>query len=217
MYAGVPTREPRFSESLDPACVQRPGDPEVRHERAAVLGEEQVLGLDVPVNHSVVVGILERPGGVGGNPKCILHRQLRLAPQAVAETLPFDEGHGEPELPGGFPGVMNSEDMGVLQAGGEPDFTLEAFGAERRRQLGVQHLEGDRAVVPEVVGEVDRGHAAAPSSRSSRSGRESSRVLGGCAHESLRARSVPFDQPLEPRISPERSEVRVDLEPAGDR
>ena len=29
-------------------------------------------------------------------------------------------------------------------------------------QLGVQHLEGDRPVVPEVLREVDRRHAAAP-------------------------------------------------------
>ena len=29
-----------------------------------------------------------------------------------------------------------------------------------RDQLGVQHLEGDGSVVPEVVREVDRGHAA---------------------------------------------------------
>jgi hypothetical protein len=43
---------------------------------------------------------------------------------------------------------MNREDMRVLQAGGEPDFTLEAFGTESRRQLGVQHLEGHLAVVP---------------------------------------------------------------------
>ena len=35
-------------------------------------------------------------------------------------------------------------------------------------ELGAEDLEGDRPVVPEVVGEVDRGHAAAPSSRSMR-------------------------------------------------
>ena len=37
----------------------------------------------------------------------------------------------------------------------------EPLGAERGGQLRAQHLEGDRPVVPEVVGEVDRGHAAA--------------------------------------------------------
>ena len=49
----------------------------------------------------------------------------------------------------------------MLQPGGEPDLALEALGAERRGQLGMEHLERDRTVVPEVAGEIDRGHAAA--------------------------------------------------------
>ena len=35
-------------------------------------------------------------------------------------------------------------------------------GPSVRGQLGMQHLERDRAVVPEVLGQEDRGHAAAP-------------------------------------------------------
>ena len=34
-------------------------------------------------------------------------------------------------------------------------------GPSAAAELGVEHLERDRAVVPEVLGEVDRGHAAA--------------------------------------------------------
>ena len=49
----------------------------------------------------------------------------------------------------------------MLQPGGEPDLALEALGPERGGQLGVEHLEGDRAVVLDVVREEDRGHAAA--------------------------------------------------------
>ena len=50
----------------------------------------------------------------------------------------------------------------MLQPGRVLDLAQEALGPERGGQLGVQHLERDRAVVPEVVGEVHRGHAAAP-------------------------------------------------------
>ncbi len=32
----------------------------------------------------MLVGVLKRPGRVGGDPECILYRQLRLAAQAVA-------------------------------------------------------------------------------------------------------------------------------------
>ena len=52
--------------------------------------------------------------------------------------------------------------MRVLEPGGEPDLALEPLRAERRGQLRMQHLERDGAVVSEVPGEVDRGHAAAP-------------------------------------------------------
>jgi hypothetical protein len=52
--------------------------------------------------------------------------------------------------------------MRVLQAGCEPDFTLEAFGTEGRGELGVQYLKGHLAVVLQIVREVNRGHAAAP-------------------------------------------------------
>jgi hypothetical protein len=40
----------------------------------------------------------------------------------------------------------------VLQGGCELDLAQEALGAEHGTQLGVEHLEGDRAVVLEVVG-----------------------------------------------------------------
>ena len=50
----------------------------------------------------------------------------------------------------------------MLQPGGQPDLALEPLGAERGGQLGVEHLERDRAVVAEVLRQVDGGHAAAP-------------------------------------------------------
>ena len=48
----------------------------------------------------------------------------------------------------------------MLQPGGELDLALEPLGAERGGELGVEHLERDRPVVPQVLGQVDRGHAA---------------------------------------------------------
>jgi hypothetical protein len=48
----------------------------------------------------------------------------------------------------------------MLQAGGDPDLPHKALGAEREGQILVQDLEGDRPIVPEIAGQVDRGHAA---------------------------------------------------------
>jgi hypothetical protein len=49
----------------------------------------------------------------------------------------------------------------MLQAGGDPDLQEEPLGSEQGGELGAQDLESDGPIVPEVVGEVDRGHAAA--------------------------------------------------------
>ena len=50
----------------------------------------------------------------------------------------------------------------MLEPRGEADLPEEALGPERARELRVEDLEGDGPVVPEVAGEVHRGHAAAP-------------------------------------------------------
>ncbi len=50
----------------------------------------------------------------------------------------------------------------MLETGGDPDFSKEALRTERLHQFGMQDLERDRPLVPKVVGQVDRGHAAAP-------------------------------------------------------
>jgi hypothetical protein len=55
-----------------------------------------------------------------------------------------------------------SQDVGMLKAGGELDLSLEALGAEAGCELGQQDLERDRAIVPEIMGEVDRGHPPPP-------------------------------------------------------
>ena len=59
------------------------------------------------------------------------------------------------------PESSTREDVGVLEPGGELDLALEALGAERGGQLGVEHLERDRPLVLEVAGEIDGGHAPA--------------------------------------------------------
>jgi hypothetical protein len=49
----------------------------------------------------------------------------------------------------------------VLEAGRRRDLPAEALGVDRERHVAAEQLEGDRAVVPQVEGEVHGGHAAA--------------------------------------------------------
>ena len=50
---------------------------------------------------------------------------------------------------------------GWSSRGGEPDLPDKPLGSQRVRQLGMENLQGDRAVVPDIAGQVDGSHAAA--------------------------------------------------------
>ena len=49
----------------------------------------------------------------------------------------------------------------MLEPRGDLDLAQESVRPEQDGQLGVEDLDGDAAVVPEVLGEEDGGHAAA--------------------------------------------------------
>jgi hypothetical protein len=52
--------------------------------------------------------------------------------------------------------------VGVLQAGRDLDLAVKALRAEGRGQLRLEDLEGDGALVLEILRQEDRGHPAAP-------------------------------------------------------
>ena len=50
--------------------------------------------------------------------------------------------------------------MRVLQGGDRLDLAEEPLGADDRGELRPQHLDRDLAIVLEVLGQIDGGHAA---------------------------------------------------------
>src|SRR6185312_10109386 len=48
----------------------------------------------------------------------------------------------------------------MLKIGGELDLLEEALGAEDGRELGVEHLDSDLAMVLQILGEIHGRHAA---------------------------------------------------------
>ena len=108
----------------------------------------------------------ERIGRLARDPERVRHGELGLPAEPVAQALAPDEGHGEPEQGrrpghGQLAGIEHREDVGMLEPGGEVDLAEEALGAQGGGELGVEHLDRDRPVVPEVAGEPDGGHAPA--------------------------------------------------------
>src|SRR6185503_2529972 len=133
----------------------------------AASGEEDVLGLDVSVDDAFAVSVLERVGRFPGDPEGVLQRELALPVQPIAERLAVDERHGEPEnvraavRPPHGAAVEDREDVRMLEPCREADLPLEPLGAEGGGDLGMEDLERDGAVVPQVSREPDGGHAAA--------------------------------------------------------
>ena len=128
--------------------------------------QQDVLGLDVPVDHPFAVGEGERVRRLARDPERVRQGKLLLPAEPVTQTLAPDEGHGEPEQGrrpwhGQLARVEDGEDVGVLQAGGEMDLAEKPIGSEGGGELGVEHLDRDGAIVLEVTREPDGGHASA--------------------------------------------------------
>ena len=107
-------------------------------------GEENVLRLDVAVDHSLLVGIVQRFRDLPSDPERLLQRELTLALEPLPQGLALDEGHDVEELTCGLAGVEQGQDVGVLELGGESDLAQEPLGAEHGGELGAEDLEGDR-------------------------------------------------------------------------
>ena len=168
-------REPGLGHPAAGRRTERQGNPEIRHHRAAVV-EQDVLRLDVAVDHAMPVGVVQGVGHRHRDPHRLLDAELGLPVEFGSQGLAVDERHDVveedltpyPPLPFAergsdrFAGIEQRQDMRMLQRGRGLDLHHEALGADHRGQLGLQDLEGDFAVVLEILGQVHRGHAALP-------------------------------------------------------
>jgi len=89
-------------------------------------------------------------------------RELLLPVQPVAQRLALHERHDIVEQAVALARVVEAENVGVLQVGGDADLAEKAIGAERDRELRSEHLDGDLTLVLEIPGEVHGGHATFP-------------------------------------------------------
>ena len=139
--------------------LQQPGDPEVQQLQAldALAGEEEVVRLDVAVDDPPLV----RAGqGQGGPPHDRQHlpQPQRLAVGPHVQALPLQPLHGQEVLLVRL-AVGHVADDGRMGQGGQDGRLLrEPFGVPDL--LAGQNLQRDRRAVDEVMGTVDRAHAA---------------------------------------------------------
>jgi len=135
-------------------------DPEVGDHRVPV-GEQHVLGLHVPVDEPLAVGVVQARPQLLRDPQRVLERQPSLAREPLSQRFPAHVGHHVVEGARGLAGVEQREHVRVGEPRGDRDLSQEPLGADRGRDVRAQHLDRHLAVVAPVVGDVHGRHAAA--------------------------------------------------------
>ena len=143
------------------ARAHGPCDPEVRDQGDSV-GEQHVPGLDVPVDHPVLVSVFECARDLPRETQRGFDGEGLFAIQAHPQRLAFDVGHDVVELPVDLTRIVQWQDVRVCKPRGNLDLSQETLVPDRRGHLGVEGFYRDFAAVLQVVGQVDDGHAAAP-------------------------------------------------------
>ena len=134
---------------------------EVGHPGVAGTVEQDVAGLQIPMDHAVVVGVLNRLGDVPHQRRRVARRHWS-AGQVRRQALAFDVAHRE-EVPAlERTHLVDRHNAGMIQPGHRLGFSAKALHRLARRQLsGQDHLHGDDAVQAALTRPVDHAHPAA--------------------------------------------------------
>ena len=103
---------------------------------------------------------VERLGDLGEELDCApgLERAV-LGHDACARSVALDVAHGEEEQAVLISRLVDGDDVGVIERGGDPRLAQEALAeALVLGELGGDHLERDLASEPLLLGAVDRAH-----------------------------------------------------------
>ena len=80
--------------------------------------------------------------------------------QSILQRFPGGEGHHEEQEPIDLSGVVEREDMRVIQPGDRLDLPEKPVHPHGLGQLRIQDFYSDLPTVFEILGQVDRGHPA---------------------------------------------------------
>jgi len=141
--------------------AQRLADAEVGHERVAVL-QHDVLGLDVAMCDAIAMRVVERARHFTRDAHRFIDWQLFGVVQPIAQRDSRHARHHVVQRAARVARIKQRQDVRMTQLGRELDFAQKALSAERLREVGLEHLDCDVAVVLEVAREIHGGHATLP-------------------------------------------------------
>ena len=146
----------------DPNALAALGHAEVSQVYLPAIAEQDVLGLDISVYKTDRV---RRVQGVGNRAKDLDHvaRIKATVVHPVAQRRAPDEPHGKEELAVNFTGVVNRDDVRVVQGSDVLAFAPKPF-AERliAAELRGEYLERDLPPQRYLLGAIDDRHPADP-------------------------------------------------------
>ena len=118
-------------------------------------GKEDVLGLDISMDDPLTVRVRERVGDLGRDAHRDIDRELTLARHANAKCLSTDVRHQVVEQSLYVSGVVERQDIGMLEPREEPDLSDETELTGLGAWISIEHLERYPPLVPRIAGEVD--------------------------------------------------------------
>ncbi len=141
--------------------VRQVGQPEIEHLDHSGRCSQQVGGLDIAVDHALLVGVLQSQGGLPDAVARLRQRQRTPLRHQAIETRPLHVFHDEKRHVARFVGVMGQNDVRVYQTSGGPRLLAETLDEAGTIEVApVRHLEGDDAVHQAMHRFVDDAHAA---------------------------------------------------------
>ena len=165
MYSRVPTSPSRVS-CIDPSIrLVRPKSLSQRPFPAAVL-EEHVARLDIPVDQATSVGGIERASDLLDDGERPGRAQGGLAPEHPAEVGAWDEAHRDVVHIARRGGLIDRDDVGMLERRCHPGLAHEAFLDQGvADQVGCQDLDRHGPVEALVDSPEHDAHATSPDDR----------------------------------------------------
>ena len=202
----VRRRSERGSLRLRRCPLRQPArQPEVGEVDVLVVVEQHVRRLHVPVHEPLRVRGVERLRDLRDDRQRPRRVERSLMPEERAQIRALDPPHRQVQPTFRLPGVMDGDDVRVLERHRELGLAGEARAVapiprERRRH----HLERDPAAQPHVVGQVDDAHSALADRLLDPVIEEILRDVGARGHESPRSNhTTPHHtgQPSRPALS----------------
>ena len=152
-------RQTALRQPVPPRVPHRHRDAEVGEHREALV-EQDVLRLDVSMHDTLSMRVVERRRDLPRDVERLVEVKLPLAIELGAQRFAADERHHVVQKPVRRPGVDQGEDVRMIEPRADADLVQEPLAAEHGGELRTQHLEGDVALVLEVMGEKNRCHPA---------------------------------------------------------